>query len=118
MSNRAVRARSQGNEAEGLRQISGVFYKLFLRAFPAHFKPNSVYAHYPMTIPSENKRILESLGREAHYDYARPAFIPPPINLKSYVGAKTVLERREDFVVTWGGTLKELMGKDGAHLML
>ena len=25
-----------------------VFYKLFLRAFPNHFKPDSVYAHYPM----------------------------------------------------------------------
>lgn len=25
-----------------------VFYKLFIRAFPNHFKYNSVYAHYPM----------------------------------------------------------------------
>ena len=30
-----------------------VIYKLFLRAFPNHFKPNSVYAHYPMTIPRQ-----------------------------------------------------------------
>ena len=28
-----------------------VIYKLFHRAFPNHFKTNSVYAHYPMTIP-------------------------------------------------------------------
>lgn len=25
-----------------------VFYKLFIRAFPNHFKGDSVYAHYPM----------------------------------------------------------------------
>ena len=28
------------------------FYKLFLRAFPNHFKQNSIYAHYPMTVVS------------------------------------------------------------------
>lgn len=28
-----------------------VIYKLFFRSFPNHFKGNSVYAHYPMTIP-------------------------------------------------------------------
>jgi linoleate 8R-lipoxygenase/9,12-octadecadienoate 8-hydroperoxide 8R-isomerase len=39
-----------------------VFYKLFLRAFPNNFKPNSVYVHFPMVIPSENRKILESLG--------------------------------------------------------
>ena len=31
--------------------FDSVFYKLCLRAFPNHFKGNSVYAHYPMTIP-------------------------------------------------------------------
>ena len=29
-----------------------VFYKLMLRAFPNHFKPDSIYAHYPMTVGS------------------------------------------------------------------
>lgn len=32
-------------------RTNSVIYKLFLRAFPNHFKANSVYAHYPMTIP-------------------------------------------------------------------
>lgn len=31
-----------------------VIYKLFFRAFPNHFKSNSVYAHYPMTIPRQD----------------------------------------------------------------
>ncbi|KAF4310263.1 Cytochrome P450 [Botryosphaeria dothidea] len=95
-----------------------VFYKLFLRAFPGHFKPNSVYAHYPMTIPSENRRILRNLGRESHYSWDRPAFIPPRINITSYTGAKSVLEQQRDFHVTWGITLEELMGSGGAKFML
>lgn len=95
-----------------------VFYKLFLRAFPAHFKPNSVYAHYPMTIPSENRKILKNLGRESHYSWERPTFIPPRVNLTTYVGAKSVLENQKVFKVTWGATLEELMGKGGAHFML
>ncbi|KAF9640644.1 Cytochrome P450 [Lasiodiplodia theobromae] len=95
-----------------------VFYKLFLRAFPAHFKPNSIYAHYPMTIPSENRKIMRNLGRESHYSWDRPAFIKPRVNIASYVGAKAVLEQQKDFKVTWGATLEELMGKGGAHFML
>ncbi|KAB2578530.1 Cytochrome P450 [Lasiodiplodia theobromae] len=95
-----------------------VFYKLFLRAFPAHFKPNSIYAHYPMTIPSENRKIMRNLGRESHYSWDRPAFIKPRVNITSYVGAKAVLEQQKDFKVTWGATLEELMGKGGAHFML
>lgn len=38
-----------------------------LRAFPNHFKPDSIYAHYPMTIPGENRKIMKNLGRENHY---------------------------------------------------
>ncbi|KAF2456698.1 fatty acid oxygenase PpoC [Lineolata rhizophorae] len=95
-----------------------VFYKLFLRAFPNHFKPDSIYAHYPMTIPSENYKIMKKLGRESHYSFDRPALIPPRINLTSYIGAKSVLENQDVFKVTWGKTLEELMGKGGANFML
>ncbi|KAK7510648.1 fatty acid oxygenase [Phyllosticta citriasiana] len=95
-----------------------VFYKLFLRAFPNHFKPNSIYAHYPMTVPSENRKIMQTLGRESHYSYDRPGLIKPRVNITSYVGAKAVLENQENFKVTWGATLEELMGPGGANFML
>ena len=95
-----------------------VFYKLFLRAFPDHFKPNSVYAHYPMTIPSENRKILRNLGREEHYSWDRPALIPPRINLTSYIGAKYMLERKEQFNVTWGAATDFVMAPGGADFML
>lgn len=38
--------------------MDSVIYKLFLRAFPDYYKPNSIYAHYPMTIPSGETDLL------------------------------------------------------------
>lgn len=56
-----------------------VFYKLFVRAFPDHFRHNSVYAHYPMVIPSENRRILTSLKRADLFTWERPAYRAPHV---------------------------------------
>ncbi|KAI9845144.1 MAG: hypothetical protein M1837_005029 [Sclerophora amabilis] len=95
-----------------------VFYKLFLRAFPNHFKYNSVYAHYPMTIPSENKKILKDLGRDSHYSWDRPAAVPPRVNLTSYIGAQYVLKHPQEFKVMWGEGFDFLMGKGGMDFML
>lgn len=95
-----------------------VFYKLFLRAFPNHFKTNSIYAHYPMTVPDENRKIMKSLGRENDYDYSRPTFIPTRLNLTSYRGAKYLLEHPKDFNVTWGAATGYCMGPGGFEFML
>lgn len=98
--------------------VSSVFYKLALRTLPNNFKPNSIYVHYPMTIPSENKKILASLGREDQYSWDKPARIPPRANFTSYVGAKYILERGQEFNVTWGGATAPFMGKEGWDFML
>lgn len=95
-----------------------VFYKLFIRAFPNHFKQNSIYAHYPMVIPSENRRIMESIGRADRFDYGRPSPIPPRINITSYGAAKYILENQDRYKVTWHEGLTFLMGKGGARFML
>ncbi|KAK2747999.1 hypothetical protein FQN57_001590 [Myotisia sp. PD_48] len=95
-----------------------MFYKLMLRAFPNHVKPDSIYAHYPMTIPSENKKIFKTLGRDSHFSWDRPTFIPPRVNLTSYIGAKTILENSKDFRVTWGEATGFLFGKGGLNFML
>lgn len=95
-----------------------IFYKLALRAFPNYFKPNSIYAHYPMTIPSENKVIMKNLGRESHYCWDRPAFIQPRVNLTSYEAAKLILEDQKNFHVTWREATGFLFGKGGFDFML
>ncbi|KAI9838713.1 MAG: hypothetical protein M1838_004543 [Thelocarpon superellum] len=95
-----------------------VIYKLFLRAFPNHFRPDSVYAHYPFTIPSENKKILTDLGRAEQYTYDRPSYVPPPLNITSYSTAKAILEDQTRFHVTWGEGLEAQIGPIGGEFML
>ncbi|KAL2868395.1 peroxidase/cytochrome P450 family protein [Aspergillus lucknowensis] len=90
-----------------------VFYKLATRAFPNWFKPDSIYAHYPMTIPSENKVIMKNLGRESHYSWDRPQFTPPHVNLTSYANVKLVLDQQKDFRIVWGDCTPIHSGKNG-----
>ncbi|ORY64342.1 heme peroxidase [Pseudomassariella vexata] len=74
-----------------------VFYKLILRAFPQHFEHNSVYAHYPMVIPSENEKILRELGRADIYEFRRPRRLPAQSIIKSPSCVKTILGNNRAF---------------------
>jgi cytochrome P450 len=73
-----------------------------LRAFPNWFKGNSVYAHFPFVIPSENLVILKSLGRADKYSWDKPARVPDLIVVKSYAAAKKILDDKVNWKVTWG----------------
>lgn len=88
-----------------------VFYKLFIRAFPRHFSNNSVYAHYPMVIPSENHRILTSLKRAELFSWDRPTYKPAFVEVNSYGGAKRVLNHPEKFKSVWNRSYEDLFGK-------
>ena len=90
-----------------------VFYKLFLRAFPNHFQPNSVYAHYPFVVPEENRVILSKLDQEHKYDFNRPALIQRPTPITSYAACKSTLDNQQDFKVTWGKAIEFLMHNSG-----
>lgn len=79
-----------------------VFYKLFFRAFPNHFRNNSIYAHFPLVIPSENLAILKSLGRADQYSWDKPSRVPEIIRVKSYAAAKKILDDKANWKVTWG----------------
>ncbi|KAL3479184.1 heme peroxidase [Aspergillus californicus] len=91
-----------------------VFYKLATRAFPNWFKADSIYAHYPMTIPDENKVIMKNLGRESDYSWDRPAFTAPQVNLTSYANVKLVLDQQKDFRALWGNCTPIHAGKGDA----
>ncbi|KAF2447352.1 heme peroxidase [Karstenula rhodostoma CBS 690.94] len=97
-----------------------VFYKLFLTAFPAHFSNNSVYAHYPLTVPSAMKVALEdpSVNKAHLYDFSKPVYTPKPTLISSYAAASTVLKDQETFKVTWGKALIHLMGSPAQDFML
>ncbi|KAH6670320.1 linoleate diol synthase [Plectosphaerella plurivora] len=95
-----------------------IFYKLFIRAFPNHFKQNSVYAHYPMVTPSENHKILTDLGRADKFDFTRPTFTAKRVDITTFGGAVHVLENQDKYRVTWNEGLGFLMGKGGCKFML
>ena len=90
-----------------------VFYKLFLRAFPQHFQPNSVYAHFPFVIPDENRAILSRFGLEDKYSFDRPSLIHPPTLVTSYAACKSTLDNQQDFRVVTGKAIEFIMHNSG-----
>jgi cytochrome P450 len=95
-----------------------VFYKLFLRAFPAHFSHNSIYAHYPLTVPSHMKDILKDLGKDHLYDFDKPTSTGRPHVVFSYKAATKVMENKDVFKVTWGKAMEYLLGPAAKNFML
>lgn len=85
-----------------------VFYKLFIRAFPNHFSYNSVYAHYPMVIPSETEKILKDLKRDHLFDFSRPSRVQKEAEVSSYEAAKRILESQDNYRGAWYDGLQPL----------
>lgn len=88
-----------------------VFYKLFIRAFPHHFKHNSVYAHYPMVVPSENAKILKDLKRDHLFDFTRPTRIARETECSSFEGAQRVFANPEKYKATWHANVNAIAPK-------
>ncbi|KAH7143587.1 heme peroxidase [Dactylonectria macrodidyma] len=90
-----------------------VFYKLFTRALPNHFKNDSVYAHYPMCVPEETKVILTDLHRADRFSFDRPTYSVPPASIVSYGGAAQILTQTDKYRVSWQDSLALLKGDGG-----
>ncbi|KAF1991439.1 hypothetical protein K402DRAFT_409649 [Aulographum hederae CBS 113979] len=95
-----------------------VMYKLFLRAFPNWFQPDSVWAHYPLTTHEPMKRILMDLNKAHLYSFDKPSKQVHPKMITTHAAAKSILENQNDFHVTWGRALEFLMGPDARDFML
>ncbi|EEP79774.1 hypothetical protein UREG_04620 [Uncinocarpus reesii 1704] len=81
----------------------GVLYKLLMRALPGWYRPNSVYALFPFTIPEKNREIFEQLGTVDEYSYDAPSFIGPPIPVITWRGVVDVLSNQDRFKVPYSG---------------
>ena len=95
-----------------------MFYKLFLRAFPNHFQQNSIYVHYPLTIPSHMKTIMNDLEKDHLYTWDKPKFTKLPELILEYETAAAILNNKADFKVTWGKAIEFLMGAPAKDFML
>lgn len=93
-----------------------VFYKLFIRAFPNHFKQDSVYAHYPMVIPQENRKILTSLNRVHRFSFERPRASAPRVDITTFGGFKQMLANEDKYRVQWQEGLEILSGHTGRYM--
>ncbi|KAI0894095.1 linoleate diol synthase precursor [Annulohypoxylon nitens] len=82
-----------------------VMHKLILRAFPNHFEGDSIHAHFPFVIPSENKIIHDKLGTSKLYSWERPTRKLDPVIIKSHKAVIEVLNNKTDFLVPWGGNI-------------
>lgn len=60
-----------------------VMYKLVLNALPNSYRRDSIYAHYPMVVPEENKLILTSLKKANLYSFEKPVQVAAPAKLAS-----------------------------------
>ncbi|KAL8388136.1 hypothetical protein RB595_009431 [Gaeumannomyces hyphopodioides] len=108
------------NEASTDKNVSWghVAHKLFFRAFPNHFLPNSVYAHFPFVVPSENKLILEGLGAANKYSWDPPKVRAPIQFIRSHEAVREVLSNPKDYKVTWGPAIKMLGGAPAVSFAL
>lgn len=95
-----------------------VFYKLFLRAFPQHFKYNSVYAHYPLTIPSQTLNNMKELKKNHLYDFNKPSTTGHPHLIKEYKLGAEIMKDQATFKVVWGRAMEYLMGEPAKNFML
>lgn len=102
------------NEANYDTSVNGghIMHKLIFRAFPNHFVNNSIYAHFPLVIPSENDKILESLGTRSQYSWEAPRAHPPPVMIKSHKACTQILNDNKSFKVVWGEAITSLTRND------
>jgi len=74
-----------------------VFYKLVLRALPRHYSFSSIYAHFPMVVPAENRKIMTGLGHLDKYDFTIPLPEERPVDIISYATCRSILTNRTTF---------------------
>jgi linoleate 8R-lipoxygenase/9,12-octadecadienoate 8-hydroperoxide 8R-isomerase len=77
-----------------------VFYRLVIRAFPRHFRQQSIYAHYPMVVFDENRKIFSDLQIAQYFRFESLGVAPGFIIVNSYPVCRTVLQSRPDYKVT------------------
>jgi linoleate 10R-lipoxygenase len=89
----------------------GVLYRLLMRAFPGWYEYNSVYALFPLTIPSENKKILQNLGKQSQFSFNSPSPPTKPIILSTVQSAQQVLTNPLSCNFIWNKTIYNLTGE-------
>lgn len=70
-----------------------------MRAFPGWYRPNSVYALFPFTIPEKNREVFTKRKTVGEYGFERPSFVGPPSPVLTWQGVVDVLNDQARFKV-------------------
>ena len=60
----------------------------------------------PLTIPSENKKILQDLGQDKDFNFDPPRFIPPPTPVLSWQAVVGILKDQGNYKVPCKSTFR------------
>lgn len=82
-----------------------------MRAFPGWYEYNSIYALFPLTIPSENKKILTDLGKVSLYSFKRPSAPTRPCVLSTARSARRIITHPLAFRLVWDKAVCDLTGE-------
>ncbi|KAK4948051.1 hypothetical protein LTR10_013105 [Elasticomyces elasticus] len=78
-----------------------VLYKLVLNTLPNSYRSNSIYAHYPLVTPDENKSILSKLEKADLYNFDTSTQRPRPEMLKSIDACQLEANNADTFGLIW-----------------
>lgn len=74
-------------------------HKLLQHAYPGWYTGTSVYSMFPLTVPTEARKILKELGLEQDFTYDRPSFQKPLIPVTTWQGVVDIFENQAEFKV-------------------
>lgn len=89
----------------------GVLYRVLTRAFPGWYEYNSIYALFPLTIPSENKKILKELGKLHLFSFKRPSLPTSPVVLSTTESSRKILQHPLAFHLICDKAISDLTGE-------
>jgi hypothetical protein len=89
----------------------GLLYRVLMRAFPGWYEYNSVYALFPLTIPSENKKILTDLGKVSLFSFNPPSAPVTPCVLSTARSARRILAHPLACRLVWDRAICGLTGQ-------
>ncbi|PSS35388.1 hypothetical protein PHLCEN_2v1661 [Hermanssonia centrifuga] len=75
--------------------------RLFLRALPNHYTPDSTYTWFPLMTPGAMQPILKNLNAIELYNFSRPGTKNPSPEIKAYRDVAQVLSKGSDFRVSY-----------------
>lgn len=103
-----------GQENNG--SFGGMLGKLLLRTLPDNYPDNSVYAHFPFTVPTTAKSNLEALGLVHLYNFERPAPNPATKTVTTYKSVERVLANPTVYKTVYTENIRCFTGQNGCDL--